>query len=233
MKKEEFIAWIRHYVWCGFMMAAGQEYNEAPTGEQWSSLMQGVHYVERNRNNTPEQNHDNWWAKKKMDGWCYGPKKDIAMKEHPDMVPYEDLPEIERLKDDMDLMAHKMGRELWKNAEVRDWLADYKLNAHDLGIDPIVTERSCISCGTILVPTIDDNKELDGNWTCPNEKCPRGWLLTASFNAIHMEYRQIEHRRLSNAEMNAIHDKLNARGHEIKLKRKVKPYIEWCRDLSF
>lgn len=246
MEKEEFIAWIRHFVWCGFMTAAGQDFNEKPTTEQWSSLMQGVHYAEQNPNNSPEQNHENWMKVKLENGWTYGPKKDIVKKEHHDLVPYADLEEIERLKDDMDLMAHKMARELWEKAEVRDWLASYKLNAHDLGVDkpekvapgtlaarraftevledPVVTKRSCISCGTILVPTIDEKKGFDGNWTCPNAKCPRGWLLTASFNVIEMELRKIEHHGLSSAQMDAIHDRVTARAQE-----KNRTFLGWCK----
>lgn len=37
------------------------------------------------------------WAKARMDeGWRYGPKRDDAIKEHPCLVPYDELPESER-----------------------------------------------------------------------------------------------------------------------------------------
>lgn len=42
-------------------------------------------------------------------------------------------------------------------------------------------KRICVSCGRNLVQTIDDNKELNGHWCCPNANCPRGWLLAASY----------------------------------------------------
>jgi len=43
---------------------------------------------------------------KASQGWVLGPVKDFEKKTHPDMIPYEDLPEVERKKDDMDIMAH-------------------------------------------------------------------------------------------------------------------------------
>ena len=37
------------------------------------------------------------WAKNRMaEGWTYGPVRDDALKHHPCLVPYEDLPESER-----------------------------------------------------------------------------------------------------------------------------------------
>jgi hypothetical protein len=37
------------------------------------------------------------WAKNRMnDGWTYGPVRNDALKQHPDLVPYEELPEGER-----------------------------------------------------------------------------------------------------------------------------------------
>lgn len=40
--------------------------------------------------------HDEW-AKSRMDqGWSYGPFRDDVRKKHPDLIPYEDLPEEEK-----------------------------------------------------------------------------------------------------------------------------------------
>lgn len=33
------------------------------------------------------------------DGWKYGPNKDFERKEHPCLVPYNELPEIQQRKD--------------------------------------------------------------------------------------------------------------------------------------
>jgi hypothetical protein len=39
--------------------------------------------------------HENWAQQRLRDGWRYGPSRDDASKEHPCLVPYEQLPESE------------------------------------------------------------------------------------------------------------------------------------------
>lgn len=37
------------------------------------------------------------WAKERMsEGWTYGPVRNDALKQHPCLVPYDELPEIEK-----------------------------------------------------------------------------------------------------------------------------------------
>ena len=37
------------------------------------------------------------WSKSRMDeGWTYGPERDDVHKKHPCLVPYEELPEVEK-----------------------------------------------------------------------------------------------------------------------------------------
>lgn len=43
--------------------------------------------------------HDVWARQRLADGWCYGPRREDAKKEHPCLVPYEDLPESEKQYD--------------------------------------------------------------------------------------------------------------------------------------
>jgi ryanodine receptor 2 len=43
--------------------------------------------------------HDIWGQRRIRDGWTYGPTRDDAKKEHPCLVPYEDLPESEKKYD--------------------------------------------------------------------------------------------------------------------------------------
>ena len=43
--------------------------------------------------------HDRWMNEKKADGWKHGRAKNGVKKTHPMMVPYSDLPEVERRKD--------------------------------------------------------------------------------------------------------------------------------------
>ena len=40
--------------------------------------------------------HENWARQRMDDGWKYGPRRDDARKEHPSLVPYEELSESEK-----------------------------------------------------------------------------------------------------------------------------------------
>ncbi len=43
------------------------------------------------------ENTHNVWARERMaQGWRYGPTRDDVKKEHPGLVPYDDLPESEK-----------------------------------------------------------------------------------------------------------------------------------------
>ena len=43
-----------------------------------------------------ENAHDNWARLRIAEGWTYGPARDDTTKKHPDLVPYDDLPESEK-----------------------------------------------------------------------------------------------------------------------------------------
>lgn len=43
--------------------------------------------------------HDQWMAQKIETGWKYGKAKSGRKKTHPMLVPYAELPEVERYKD--------------------------------------------------------------------------------------------------------------------------------------
>jgi len=40
--------------------------------------------------------HENWARGRMDEGWRYGPRRDDARKEHPNLVPYEELSESDR-----------------------------------------------------------------------------------------------------------------------------------------
>jgi hypothetical protein len=50
---------------------------------------------------TAEDSHVKWMKCRKDDGWKYGPRKDTERKEHPCLVPYEDLAPSQRAKDSL------------------------------------------------------------------------------------------------------------------------------------
>jgi hypothetical protein len=43
-----------------------------------------------------ENNHDHWAQKRIAEGWRYGVERNDTTKEHPDLLPYEQLPESEK-----------------------------------------------------------------------------------------------------------------------------------------
>ena len=43
-----------------------------------------------------QNNHDHWARKRFEEGWRYGPTRNDDKKQHPDLVPYDKLPEAEK-----------------------------------------------------------------------------------------------------------------------------------------
>lgn len=68
---------------------------------QWQrdSAIKGVEFCLEHPEAPPSANHDAWLEHKRSEGWVYGPAKDEIRKEHPCMVPYEQLPEEQKRKD--------------------------------------------------------------------------------------------------------------------------------------
>ena len=81
-------------------------WENAPT---WMTLSvcHGVEAIVQNPNQTPSASHDNWLAEKQAAGWKCGPVKDPDKKEHPCIVPYDDLPVDQRMKDTIFLAVVK------------------------------------------------------------------------------------------------------------------------------
>lgn len=74
---------------------------------QTDSAINGVQAIIQNPSQRPSASHDNWMSEKQAAGWKYGPVKDPDKKEHPCMVPFEDLPIEERIKDTIFLTVVK------------------------------------------------------------------------------------------------------------------------------
>jgi hypothetical protein len=72
-------------------------WDDAPEWQQ-DSAIKGVEFHIHN-NATPEQSHESWMQDKIDNGWVYGPVKDPDKKEHPCIVPYDQLPLEQRTKD--------------------------------------------------------------------------------------------------------------------------------------
>jgi hypothetical protein len=73
-------------------------WEEAPSWQRDSALL-GVKLHTEHPESGPEQSHESWLAQKVAEGWVYGPVKDPAKKEHPCMVPFNELPTHQQAKD--------------------------------------------------------------------------------------------------------------------------------------
>lgn len=71
-------------------------WEHAPTWQR-ESMLSGVRGVLSG--NAPIESHENWLRQKRADGWIYGPIKDVNRKQHPCMVPYDELPPEQQMKD--------------------------------------------------------------------------------------------------------------------------------------
>lgn len=61
---------------------------------------------------TPRQQHDQWMATRIADGWTWGPETDRAKKINSALVPYDQLPEWQRVKDEVFQGAVRAGAEI-------------------------------------------------------------------------------------------------------------------------
>ena len=113
LTREEFMANIRHITRVAYQIAVQQPFNEKIDQYQFESLIDGIRYQDKHPDNTPLQNHENWMKKKESQGWVYGDVKDFDKKTHPDLVPFNELPIVEQLKDTCDSTTHRMADKLW------------------------------------------------------------------------------------------------------------------------
>lgn len=79
-------------------------WHDAP-GDIQRSAMMGVHRVMQGQG--PRELHESWMESKIAEGWKYGLKKDYNKKTHPCIVPYDELPDDQKIKDDMFLAVVK------------------------------------------------------------------------------------------------------------------------------
>lgn len=94
------IASVCHEANRGLQRLLGEQVNfawEATSPALKASAIDGV--IEAQKGKSPQELHENWVAFKDAEGWTHGPEKDFAKKEHPCMVPYDELPPEQRVKD--------------------------------------------------------------------------------------------------------------------------------------
>jgi hypothetical protein len=98
------IAQVMHEAVRAWQKANGQ--NAAPPwsrAPQWmkQASKEAVLWRMANPKAPSSAQHEQWLAEKRAAGWKYGRAKSGAKKTHPLLVPYADLPEVERRKDAM------------------------------------------------------------------------------------------------------------------------------------
>jgi hypothetical protein len=69
--------------------------------ETRASAIDGVLFRIEHPDSTPERSHQNWCDFKVSNGWTVGPVKDETLRQHPLLIPYSELPETQRVKDDL------------------------------------------------------------------------------------------------------------------------------------
>jgi hypothetical protein len=101
MTKEE-IARVAHEVNRAYCEALGDHsqpaWEEAPQWQRESAL----HVVEMHLNDPaagPQASHEAWMAQKLAEGWKLGPVKNPEAREHPCLVPFDELPLEQKVKD--------------------------------------------------------------------------------------------------------------------------------------
>lgn len=98
----ENIAKLCHAVNMSYCVATGDNTQVTwDSAHDWQkdSAIAGVKYKLDNLDATPADQHQAWSDDKINSGWVYGDVKDVTKKEHPCLVPYEELPVEQRAKD--------------------------------------------------------------------------------------------------------------------------------------
>ena len=98
----EFVARLCHTVNKMYCESIGDfsqvSWDDAPEWQK-NSCMVGVQKFRDYEADSPEDLHDSWRRHKQSEGWIYGPEKNPILKTHPCLVPYDELPEEQKMKD--------------------------------------------------------------------------------------------------------------------------------------
>jgi len=72
---------------------------EAAPDWQREARLPSVAFHRANPDASAAATHEAWLADKRAQGWVFGPVKDADRKTHPSLVPFDDLPDVEKAKD--------------------------------------------------------------------------------------------------------------------------------------
>ena len=74
-------------------------WEDAPDWQKQSALKGVAYHIENAATAKAEDSHVSWLKQKEEEGWVYGEEKDAEKKTHPCMVPFEELPQEQKVKD--------------------------------------------------------------------------------------------------------------------------------------
>lgn len=98
----EKIARVCHDVNRAYCEAIGDtsqvEWDDAPDWQKSSAIL-GVKLHTENHGAGAQASHESWMAQKVADGWIYGDVKNAELKQHPCIVPFDELPKEQQAKD--------------------------------------------------------------------------------------------------------------------------------------
>lgn len=123
MDKVSFIALVRYLGWVCYQMGAGLPIHNntdglyPPSEDRLESLKIGTEWALSNPSATAEDNHKCWMETKLKQGWKYGEVLDTVLKTHPDIVDYHNLTEVEKRKDDMDILMVRLAARLYEDIQ--------------------------------------------------------------------------------------------------------------------
>lgn len=93
------VAYEVNRAYCQSMGDSSQvPWEEAPEWQRASAML-GVRLHSDNPNAGPKGSHESWMAQKVADGWTYGPEKRPDLKQHPCILPFDQLPREQQAKD--------------------------------------------------------------------------------------------------------------------------------------
>jgi hypothetical protein len=102
MYDDQEVARVAHEVNRAYCQTVGdfshKPWSDAP-GWQKESAVAGVQFHRSNPDAGPAASHEAWLKQKTDDGWRYGSTKDPVAKTHPCLVPYDQLPREQQVKD--------------------------------------------------------------------------------------------------------------------------------------
>ena len=85
--------------WCECLSDKSQPlWDDAPDWQK-DSAMEGVKFALSHLEAGVSAQHESWVADKLHDGWVYGAEKDPEAKIHPCIVPFDELPAEQQMKD--------------------------------------------------------------------------------------------------------------------------------------